>query len=111
MRTKRIKIPIYKGNLTIIEAKDLNEVSKKYKTPDLSNYGAVTLRDDTKYREYVVAFETNSFSSCLIAHEVVHIVNYIYLDCGVELDRVNDEPQAYLTQFLFQQIEKFFQKN
>lgn len=111
MRTKRIKIPIYKGNLTIIEAKDLNEVSKKYKTPDLSNYGAVTLKDNNKYREYVVAFETDSFSNSLIAHEVVHIVNYIYLDCGIELDRVNDEPQAYLTQFLFKEIEKFFQKN
>lgn len=79
MRTKTINIPIYQGTLTIIEAQDLNEVSKKYKTPDLSNYGAVTLKNQKEYRSYVVAFETDSFSNSLIAHEVVHIINYIYL--------------------------------
>ena len=50
------------------------------------------------------AFESKDYS--LIAHEIVHVINYIYLDCGIELDRVNDENQAYLTGWLFEEIEK-----
>lgn len=106
MRIKTIKIPIYQSNLTIVIDKDLSYVEKKYKTKSLKNFGAVTLKDEIKYRDYVVAFEY--YSGSIIAHEIVHIINYIYLDCGIELDRVNDENQAYLTGWLFDEINKFF---
>lgn len=108
MRSKTIHIPIYRGKLTIIFDKDLSYAEKKYKTSSLKNFGAVTIKDESKYRNYVVAFEYSSGS--IIAHEVVHIVNYIYLDCGVELDRVNDENQAYLTGWLFDEIDSFLNK-
>lgn len=105
MKSKIIHIPIYCGKLTIILDKDLSFVEKKYKTKSLKDFGAVTLKDETKYRHYVVAFEY-SYGS-IIAHEIVHLINYIYLDCGIELDRVNDENQAYLTGWLFDEIHKF----
>ena len=105
MKLKTIKIPIYCGKLTIIIDKDLSYVEKKYKTGSLNNFGAVTLKDESKYRNYIVAFEYSTGS--IIAHEIVHIINYIYLDCGIELDRINDENQAYLTGWLFDEIEKF----
>ena len=104
MIKKKIKIPIYNSSLTVIFDKDLSYVQKKYKTRSLENYGAVTLKDESKYRAYVVAFEYND--SSIIAHEIVHIINYIYLDCGIELDRVNDENQAYFSGWLFEEIEK-----
>lgn len=85
---------------------DLSYVEKKHKTKSLKDFGAVTLQDEDKHRHYVVAFtEKNHLSN--IAHEIVHIINYIYLDCGIELDRVNDENQAYLTGWLFDEIYKF----
>jgi hypothetical protein len=105
MRIKTIDIPIYRGKLTMIFDKDLSYVEKKYKTSSLNNFGAVTLKDESKHRQYVVAFEYSDGS--IIAHEVVHIVNYIFLDCGIELDRINDENQAYLTGWLFDEIDKF----
>ena len=104
MKIKKINIPIYMGMLTIIIDKDLSYVEKKYKTRSLKGYGAVTLKEKKKYREYVVAFEYVSGS--IIAHEIVHIINYIYLDCGIKLDAKNDENQAYLTGWLFEEIEK-----
>lgn len=104
MIVKKIKIPIYDGSLTIVFDKDLSWVENKFKTPSLEKYGAVTIKDESKYRHYVVAFESKDNS--LIAHEIVHLINYIYVDCGIELDRVNDEPQAYFTGWLFEQIEK-----
>jgi hypothetical protein len=108
MKSKTIDIPIYCGKLTMILGKDLAYVEKKYKTSSLNDFGAVTLKDKLKHRHYVVAFEYSDGS--IIAHEVVHIINYIFLDCGIELDRVNDENQAYLTGWLFDEIDKFLNK-
>lgn len=105
MKLKVINIPIYHSKLTIILDNDLSYVEKKYKTKSLKDFGAVTIKDESKYRNYVVAFEY--FDGSIIAHEIVHIINYIYSDCGIELDRVNDENQAYLTGWLFNEIYKF----
>jgi len=98
----KVKIPIFTGSLTIILGKDLAYVQKKYKTPPLEAFGAVTLRGKGA-RSYVVAFE-NKDDVGLIAHEAVHIVNLIFLDCGQELDRTNDEAQAYLTAWVVDTI-------
>jgi hypothetical protein len=85
--------------------KDLSSFQKKYKTADLSGYDAVTLSNKKKLSHYIVAFTSDKGS--VIAHEVVHLVNYIYQDCSMQLDRHNDEPQAYLTGWLFNKIEDF----
>lgn len=108
MIKKTIDIPIYQCKLTIILDKDLSYITKKYKTIDLSNYGAVTMRVPNKHSEYIVAFEYSEGS--IIAHEVVHLVNYIFKDRGVKLDIKNDEPQAYLTGWIFNKIDKFINK-
>lgn len=105
MKSKTIQIPIYNAKLTVIFDYDLSFVEKKYKTKSLKDFGAVTLKDESKYRHYVVSFEYAD--GAIIAHEIVHIINYIYLDCGIELDRINDENQAYLTGWLFAEIDKF----
>lgn len=107
MKKKTIKIPIYQGKLIIIYDKNLSYFSKKYNTKDLKDYGAVTTR--IEHGKYAVAFEYNEGS--IIAHEIVHIVNYIFEDCGIHLDRINDEAQAYLTGWLFKEIEKFLNDN
>lgn len=105
MRKNTIDIPIYQCKLTIILDKDLSYVEKKYGTKSLSNYGAVTMRVPDKFSEYIMAFEYNE--GTIIAHELVHLKNYIYLDCAMEVDMYNDEHEAYLTGWLFKKIEKF----
>lgn len=109
MIRKVLKIPIYNSKVIIILDKDLSYVQKNYNTRDLKDYGAVTIRDEKNYRTYVLAFESKDRS--LICHEIVHLINYIYLDCGIELDRVNDENQAYFMGWLFDRIEKIIYKN
>lgn len=104
MIKKTINIPIYQCKLTIILDKDLSYITKTYKTIDLSNYGAVTMRIPNKHSEYIIAFEYNEGS--IIAHEIVHLINYIFEDKHIELDLKNDETQAYLTGWLFKKIEK-----
>lgn len=110
MRKKTIEIPIFQCELTMIIDNDLKWIEKNYKTISLDDFGAVTLKDEKKYRHYIVAF-TDSKHLSNIAHEIVHIKNHIYLDCVMELDRYNDEPEAYLTGWLFQQIHDFLNKD
>lgn len=109
MRKKTIRIPIYECDLTIILDEDLSYIQKKYKTKDLSDYGAVTLDKEAGYRHFVVAF-TDATHLSNIAHEIVHLKNAIYLACAMEVDRYNDEPEAYLTGWLFDQINNFLNK-
>jgi len=108
MRKTTIDIPIYCCKLTIILNNDLSYVEKKYKTKSLSDFGAVTMRVPDKFREYIIAFEYTE--GAIIAHEIVHLKNYIYQDFSIELDRYNDEPEAYLTGWLFGQINNFLNK-
>lgn len=106
MKVKKIDIPIYYAQLTISLSENLKHIEKKYKTRSLDNFGAVTFKDESRYRSYIVAFTDSSHLSN-IAHEIVHIKNHIYLDCAMELDVHNDEPEAYLTGWLFDEIYKF----
>ena len=106
MKNKTIKIPIYRGTLRMFYAEDLSPLEIKYNTVSLGNFGAVVLTHPNRFKEYIVAFKYKDDYS-LIAHEVVHLVNRIFLDVGQELDRINDEAQAYLTQYLFEEIHKF----
>jgi|SRR6478736_86959 len=103
VKNKTIEIPIYCGKLTMLLVDSLKYIEEEYKTPPLDDYGAVTLKDETSYRHYVTAFTDKEHLSN-IAHEIVHVKNYIYSDCAMELDVINDEPEAYLTGWLFEQI-------
>lgn len=108
MKKQTIQIPIYGCTLTMILDSDLSYVQKKYKTTDLSGFGAVTLKNESKSRNYVVAF-TDGWRANVV-HEIVHVVNQIYVDCAMQLDRINDEPQAYLSGWLYDQIDEFLKK-
>ena len=105
MKRKTINIPIYNSSLTIIFDKDFSYIEKKYGTESLSNYGAITMRNPFKFGHYIVAFTHTKEG--IIAHEIVHLVNYIFKDKGIKLDVENDEAQAYLTGWLYDKIENF----
>jgi hypothetical protein len=97
-------IPIYFGKLTVVLVDDWKELGALYGIDvDPNLYDAVMFQqiDD----EYIVAIKKISWS--VIAHEIVHIVNAIFISCGVQLDRHNDEPQAYLTGWVANEIEEF----
>jgi hypothetical protein len=108
MRKTTIDIPIYGVKLTIILDDDFSYVEKKYNLEPLKGR-AVTITNSNIHRHIIVAFVDKKYVSS-IAHEVVHIKNYICLWCGAELDRENDEYEAYLSGYLFEQIYEFINK-
>ena len=106
MRKKTIDIPIYGVKLTIILDDDFSYVEKKYNFEPLRGR-AVTVVDSN--RHIAVAFVDKKYVSSIV-HEVVHIKNYVFLWCGAKLDIDNDECEAYLSGYLFEQIYEFINK-
>jgi len=115
MRETKVNIPIYYGYLRIIvvdSEQEMAEVGKKYKHDiDTSKFGAFVWsgHDKKGISEYFVALHEDS-SNHLIAHEIVHLVNAVFIHINAQLDRHNDEPQAYLTGWFFKEIEDFLTK-
>ena len=107
MKQKTIDIPIYECSLTIIIDKNFDYALKKYNlTGNYDNYGALTFGNNSNHKHYVVVFtDANHLST--IVHEIVHIKNHIFIDIGATLDLDNDEPEAYLSGWLFDQIYNF----
>ena len=107
MIEKRIKIPIYNVQLCIYY--DNHEELKK-------------LNDSFGYNEFLECFHgrtfwhdsTNRFrmlirndvkvTAGVIAHECKHMVNFIFISRGIELDLNNDEPECYLLEWLINKI-------
>lgn len=109
MKSKTVDIPIYFGKLTIINTTNFEKINKKYHTKINKNlYDAVVFKSN-KNNEYIVVLKKIDWS--VIAHEVVHLVNNIFIDTGIQLDRINDEPQAYLTGWIFTEIIEFLKEN
>ncbi len=95
MTTKRIKIPIYHGKLTIHVCKDESEfeaIWKKYGFGgSSSDYDGIHF---SKQDEHFIVLMENTTPS-IIAHECLHFTNEVFYGCGIRIDIDNDEPQAY----------------
>ena len=109
MKKKIVKIPIYHGELILIQVKDLKEVEEKYEMNNFKMYDAVSFRNFTKrgYSRYVIACKFNS-SSKSIVHECLHVTNYIFNDRAYFPRLDNDESQAYLIGWIFGECRNYF---
>lgn len=106
MIVKEVAIPIYFGTLVMIFTDELEGLNPIYKTNIREDdYDAVVFIDKPDSDKVIVAIKKKDWS--VIAHETVHVVNAIFLNCNIQLDRNNDEPQAYLTGWVVSEIDKF----
>lgn len=111
MRTKKVKIPIYGGTLVIVQSNDMQPVVDKYNlTNDALNCNALAFKQPMKGDKFVVCAAFKFIDPDIIAHEAVHVVNYIFDYKCIQLDLINDEPQAYLTGWVFDECYKFLNK-
>ena len=126
MVTTNIPIPIYGRRLHVVITedfvKDLPEINKKYKhtlTPEDECLGMSERRQGHLLVIINVARHYKIFShkyveahiAETIAHEAVHACNQLYTNIGAVVDQNNDEPQAYLTGWLVQQITLTYLKH
>jgi hypothetical protein len=102
MKIKKYKIPIYEGNLIVVIAKSMKEVEKKFNLLDTADFDACVFKD--RKGNYVAAFENTNAG--IVAHESLHIVNFIFKDRHISMDLDNDEPQCYLIKWIVDKITK-----
>ena len=114
-KVTKVRIPLYHGILRIVISDDFTKSSKKLNIDneghDLSMFGAfvTTSIDDNRETNFNVFFAPDVEHDS-IAHEVVHLVNAIYISRRITLDPNNDEPQAYLTGWITGAIYRTIKK-
>jgi len=109
MLEKTIDINPYCMSLTIVLVDDFMEFADKY-APEkkkqikgvLSRIGFIHADED---RLFVVF--CNEVLPEHIVHECVHLTNRVFKWTHTKLDVRNDEPQAYLTAWFFEEVSKF----
>lgn len=106
-------VPLFTGtSLHVCVGHNLNEV---YKATDIAgglapkgyepeHWGAIAFEADRNDNHGVFVLLRPDAKPSIIAHEAVHLANYILSHAGVKLDPQNDEPQAYLVGWLVDEI-------
>ena len=102
---KTIKVPIYDYRVIIVVADTLKEAYKIY--PDIDYEGKACVAEYTNYS--IIAIPPNQPE--IIAHECVHLKNCIWKYIGYKLEANNDEVDAYLVEYLFDQVSKVVAKH
>lgn len=97
-----IIVPIYNSIIEVITVKCITDVNELYSINAESNYDSFVFI----HLDKIIMVLPTTYNLAVIVHEVVHIVNFIFKSCGVKLDIDNDEPQAYLTSWLFNEISE-----
>lgn len=109
------EIPIYGGFLVIILTNDTETLKKHFSDlTDNNIYAMSKLGEWKKRRGYIVVLNFKNIDKIThgaIAHEATHISNFIAQDVGFIPDFKNDEPIAYLTQWIVDNIYSFMKKH
>lgn len=106
-----IKIPLYFQTLEIIISEDFDKAMEKYNVVNNSNF---KINDDEAFVTYqndkIYLFIREDVSAGIIAHESVHVCNYVFQGANIRLDIDNDEPYAYLMGWVVQEVHNTLKK-
>lgn len=104
MIEKKIKVPILKDYIKIVVFEDYRLINEMYNAEFTSTTEAVVTRWGDA--GVLALFRKDKLTLQVLVHECVHIVNFIFKAKGIDLDIDNDELQAYLTDWVFNEINK-----
>lgn len=114
IKKKRIRIPIYKGFITLVKSDNFQEVKDTmlplWNNKDFFAHTFVQASSNDN-SVYVVFNTTSNITDAVIAHEYVHVASIVLGDRGVVADLDNDEPVAYFVEWLFAEIQHFMHKS
>ena len=103
----KFKLKILRGTVNVVVKKDFTKLAKKHNLEfrdEIKNYDAFVFQDSKNRLNYFICFEKKYISNDNVSHEIVHLVNAIYLDHGIFHDSNNDEWTAYFTGWLAKKI-------
>ena len=108
MKRKTIKIPIYFGTLVIYKGNNWRKIEKKYNLKSTKGClgFAFSLDEKNKPSQFIVCVP-KKYDAGVVAHEALHLTNFILKERGINADYDNDEAQAYLIGWIVTEIYKF----
>lgn len=117
VRIKVVHVPIYDFKLVIIDTKKVKYVNKFVEDKDCHlpdntqddflGYSIFSTYKNHRAVFLIVNSKDKEFDDSIIVHETVHCVNAIFQEIHHTPDTENDEPQAYLTHWIFKHAQKF----
>lgn len=104
---KEFKVPIYNSHVILFTDVTVEEMCSEFGAEPVKGYnGAVFEQEDENgIISYVIVLEKTDDLG-IIAHECLHVTNYILRNAGVYPDFTNDEPQAYLLMWLVNKVNE-----
>jgi len=102
MIKKKIKIPLYFQNLTIIQTDDFDTIHKQYNLKGSVDFAGITILDD----DSIIAVFRSDVTPSIIAHEALHVCSYVFQGIDAKYNRDDDETLAYLLGWVVEQIHK-----
>lgn len=106
---KKIQIPIYDFIVDVTIFDEWEEIKKYHKNvleDEREGFILINDADATKLRLFV-----NVECPSCIMHEIIHIKNIIFDIINHNSNRHNDEPEAYLVQYLYKKIVEVYYKH
>ena len=105
---KTINVPIYDYRIYVTIFDDEEEFRENYSKYVDASCTACTLEYSGQCRCELV-IPSNDYS--LVVHELEHVKNLIWKSKGYKPQADNDEPDAYLIGWLFEQVDKIIKKH
>jgi hypothetical protein len=109
---QELEIPLYRGSLFIIFTNDKKHLKKE--VPDFGGgelYAHALRTSINKHMAFVVVLnfdnKTRKIYHGCISHETMHLVDYITEARGWQFTELNNEPAAYLGEWIADQIYIF----
>lgn len=104
----KFKDPIYEFTVKVVIFDDIKEVLDRYNGIIDSSMSGCTIEHIGRPRcELVIPCDRMS----TVVHELEHLKNLIWKYIGYTSQPGNDEPDAYMMSFLFEQVEKILKKH
>lgn len=101
-----IQIPLYNGNLYVIDTKDVVEAVKDTQDDDYEVTSSESCLISKRSGDFYLYIDLQYCSIGLLAHELFHATHRILEYFGVEFNRDNHEPFAYLMEYLVNECIK-----
>jgi hypothetical protein len=108
---KSIAIPIYGGKLTIHVTKNMEKSMVEVGYEGELECDACCFHSTAGKREYDLIFKKDILLHGLIAHEIFHLTMRVMDQIKKPYDIKNDEPEAYLNQYLTTEVYSFLKES
>lgn len=105
-----IEIPLYNGNLYVIDTKDVEQAVSDTQDAEYEITSSESCLISKRSGDFYLYIDLKDCSMGLLAHELFHATHRILEYFGVEFTSKNHEPFAYLMEYLVNECIKLKSK-